>query len=420
MAPQVRGVLLCALDRSMHASQQPGYTYLFKNHLGLLAIAFISVFSSSLGQSFFIGLFQVDISESLGITAGQFGTAYASVTLISAGALMYFGPKVDWMSPRVFALAILTGLMLGILLLTTTTVFWLGLLGLGLMRFNGQGMFGHLGNTLAGREFTLARGRALSLVSLGYPSGEIALPLLVTFLLGFMAWQQVWWLLGACWCAMWLLLLTLVPWPVSPIKLSKAERAQGPKPLKDRRFLLLLPLIMALPIISTGLMIYQAHLTADLGAGVSAYALALTGLGVARIFGALFVGPKIDRYGSVITTRLFILPFALALVLAPMIGGSAGLITLMTLSGLVVGFQEPVVNSLLVSIWGSQNLGRVRATLQSAMVLGTAISPVLLGYLIDFGVHFQAIIWGMLAYLCMAWLIAQVVLVELGRESPAD
>jgi len=316
-------------------------------------------------------------------------------------------------SPRIFALAILTGLMLGIFLLTNTDIFWLGLLGLGLMRFNGQGMFGHLGNTLAGREFTIARGRALSLVSLGYPSGEIVLPLLVTLLLGLMAWQQVWWLLGAIWCVIWLLLLTLAPWPASPIKLTKAQRAEGPKPLKDRRFLLLLPLIMALPIISTGLMIYQAHLTADLGASVSAYALALTGLGIARIFGALFVGPKIDRYGSVITTRLFILPFALALVLAPMIGGSAGLIALMTLSGLVVGFQEPVVNSLLVSIWGSQNLGRVRATLQSTMVLGTAVSPALLGYLIDHGVHFQAIIWGMFSYICIAWLVAQIVLRKL-------
>ena len=162
-----------------------------------------------MGQSFFIGLFQVDISESLGITAGQFGTAYAAVTLVSAGALMYFGPKVDWMSPRVFALAILTGLMLGIILLTSTDLFWLGLLGLGLMRFNGQGMFGHLGNTLAGREFKIARGRALSLVSLGYPSGEIALPLLVTLLLTLMTWQQVWWLLGAFWCFIWLLLFLL-------------------------------------------------------------------------------------------------------------------------------------------------------------------------------------------------------------------
>lgn len=393
--------------------RESGYSYLFKKHLGLLVVAYISVFSSSLGQSFFIGLFQVDISESLGITAGQFGTAYASVTLISAAALMYFGPKVDWVSPRMFALAILTGLMLGIFLLTNTDIFWLGLLGLGLMRFNGQGMFGHLGNTLAGREFTIARGRALSLVSLGYPSGEIVLPLLVTLLLGLMAWQQVWWLLAAIWCVIWLLLLTLAPWPASPIKLTKAQRAEGPKPLKDSRFLLLLPLIMALPIISTGLMIYQAHLTEDLGASISAYALALTGLGIARIFGALFVGPKIDRYGSVITTRLFILPFALALVLAPIIGGSAGLITLMTLSGLVVGFQEPVVNSLLVSIWGSQNLGRVRATLQSTMVLGTAVSPALLGYLIDHGVHFQVIIWGMFGYICLAWVVAQIVLRKL-------
>lgn len=399
---------------------EPGYAYLLRNHRGLLLIAYLSVFSSSLGQSFFIGLFQVDISTALGITAGQFGTAYASVTLLSAGALMYFGPKVDWIPPRQFALAVLIGLTVGVLLLTTTDLFWLGLLGLGLMRFNGQGMFGHLGNTLAGREFKTARGRALSLVSLGYPSGEIVLPLLVTFLLTLLSWQQAWWVLACFWSLMWMLLLGFAPWPQSPVRLNKAERAAGPKPLRDKRFLMLLPLIMALPIISTGLMIYQAHLTTDLGANPAAYALALTGLGIARIVGALFVGPKIDRFGSAVAARFFILPFALALVLAPILGGSIGLLLLMSLSGLVVGFQEPVVNALLVSIWGSKNLGRVRATLQSAMVLGTAISPALLGYLIDFGVHFHTIIWGMLGYLVLAWLVAQPVLSGLILRQPAD
>ena len=398
--------------------KEPGYTYLFRTHRGLLLIAYLSVFSSSLGQSFFIGLFQVDIAASLGISAGQFGTAYAGVTLLSAGALMFFGPKVDWMPPRQFALAVLIGLVIGVVLLTTTHLFWLGLLGLGLLRFNGQGMFGHLGNTLAGREFKQARGRALSLVSLGYPSGEIILPLAVTLLLTLLSWQQTWWFLASFWCLMWLLLLSFAPWPTAPLKRSKIERAAGPKPLKDKRFIMLLPLIMALPIISTGLMIYQAHLTADLGATPSAYAWALTGLGVARVLGALYVGPKIDHYGSAMTARLFILPFALALLFAPILGGSAGLILLMILSGLVVGFQEPVVNALLVNIWGGENLGRVRATLQSAMVLGTAISPALLGYLIDFGVHFQLIIWGMLGYLVIAWLIAQPVLAKLSVDLP--
>jgi len=69
----------------------------------------------------------------------------------------------------------------------------------------------------------------------------------------------------------------------------------------------------------------------------------------------------------------------------------------------------------LVSIWGSENLGRVRATLQSAMVLGTAIAPALLGYLIDFGVHFDVVLAGMLIYIILAWLLAQVVLVGLDR-----
>jgi hypothetical protein len=47
------------------------------------------------------------------------------------------------------------------------------------------------------------------------------------------------------------------------------------------------------------------------------------------------------------------------------------------------------------------------------MVLGTAISPALLGYLIDHGVHFQVIIWGMFGYICLGWLVAQIVLRKL-------
>ncbi len=83
-----------------------GYRILLRDHRGLLGIAFLAMFSSSLGQSFFIGLFQAPISERLGLTAGQFGTAYAlALTRMGLAKLpdaLLGGrwPRACWRAPR--------------------------------------------------------------------------------------------------------------------------------------------------------------------------------------------------------------------------------------------------------------------------------------------------------------------------------
>ncbi|SEL04278.1 Major Facilitator Superfamily protein [Halomonas daqiaonensis] len=188
-----------------------GYRTLLRDHRGLLGIAFLAMFSSSLGQSFFIGLFQAPISTHLGFSAGQFGTAYAAVTLVSGFAVLYLGPSIDWVAPRRFALLVLATLLAGILLLTAAPWWGLGLLGLGLVRFGGQGMMSHLGNTLAGREFVNLRGRALGLVGMGIMLGETALPPLMAALLMWFGWRELWWLFVTFLALFWFPLLLLGP-----------------------------------------------------------------------------------------------------------------------------------------------------------------------------------------------------------------
>jgi hypothetical protein len=92
-----------------------GYRLLLRDHRGLIGIAFLAMFTSSLGQSFFIGLFQAPISARLGLTACQFGTTYALVTLIAGFAVLRLGPTIDWIPPRRFALMVLGGLLAGAL-----------------------------------------------------------------------------------------------------------------------------------------------------------------------------------------------------------------------------------------------------------------------------------------------------------------
>ncbi|MBB3189558.1 MFS transporter [Halomonas cerina] len=388
-----------------------GYRTLLRDHRGLLAIAFLAMFSSSLGQSFFIGLFQAPISERLGFSAGQFGSAYALVTLVAGFAMLRVGPVIDWVAPRRFACVVLLTLLGGLLLLTLSPWWGLGLLGLGLVRLCGQGMLTHLGNTLAGREFVELRGRALGLVGMGIMLGETALPPLMAALLVWLGWRELWWLFALVLAGLWVPLLLRGPWPQAPgSRPARGQRREGPSPFRERRFWLLLPLLMTLPVTMTGLFIYQARMTEDLGSTLSVYALALTGMGIAKLPGALLGGRWVDRLGPVRLARLYLLPYAVALGMAIAWGGHLGVWVLMVGGGLAMGAQEPIATSLLVRLWGAEHLGTVRSTLSAAMVFSTGIAPALLGVVLDLGADFRVVLTGMLAMLVAGWLLAQEVL----------
>ena len=61
----------------------------------VILFGFIFTFFSSFGQSFFLGLFNSSIRDALSITHGQFGSIYASATLLSSFILVWLGKKID-------------------------------------------------------------------------------------------------------------------------------------------------------------------------------------------------------------------------------------------------------------------------------------------------------------------------------------
>ena len=62
--------------------------------LKVILFGFIFTFFSSFGQSFFLGLFNSSIRDALSITHGQFGTIYASATLLSSLVIIWVGKKL--------------------------------------------------------------------------------------------------------------------------------------------------------------------------------------------------------------------------------------------------------------------------------------------------------------------------------------
>lgn len=387
-----------------------GYRTLLRDHRSVLSIAFLAMFSSSLGQSFFVGLFQAPLADHWQLSAGQFGTAYTVVTLAAGFVMLRVGPSIDWIAPRRFAITVLLALLAGVALMTLSPWWWLGVLGLGLVRLCGQGMLTHLGNTLAAREFTTLRGRAMGLASLGIPLGEALLPPLLAVTLVWLSWQSFWWLLCALLALPWLWLLKRAPWSTAPGNKPAHRDPQGPKPFREPRFWALLPLLMSLPITMTGLFIYQAQLTEALDSSLGVYALALAGMGVAKLPGALLGGRWIDKIGPARLARVYLLPYASAMLFATLVGGDASVWALMVGGGLAMGAQELIASGLLIKLWGIEHLGRVRSALSAAMVFSTGIAPAAIGIALSAGMAFPAILATMLVFIVTAWCLAQRVL----------
>ena len=125
-------------------------------------MVFIFTFFSSFGQSFFLGLFNSSIRDTLSITQGQFGSIYASATLLSSFLLIWVEKKIDDINIFKFAVYVTLLLSFSCFFLSKISSVVFLFIAIFLMRFSGQGMMSHTATTTISRYFTRSRGKALS------------------------------------------------------------------------------------------------------------------------------------------------------------------------------------------------------------------------------------------------------------------
>ena len=148
-----------------------------------LSIGVFLIFSSSIGQTFFISLFSGEIRNEFHLSHGMFGIFYSGATLTSAVLFFWLGKLTDEFNLTflgLVSLGLLSGFSLLISSAETLLMLFLSLLGLRLL---GQSMISHIAVTAMARWFSNKRGRALSIALMGHPIGEAILPSLITFLL---------------------------------------------------------------------------------------------------------------------------------------------------------------------------------------------------------------------------------------------
>lgn len=401
--------------------------HFLRGNLRWLGAGLLLTYASAFGQTWFISLFAGEIRGALGLSDGGWGMVYTIATLAAAGMLFLRGALADTMPLGRLAPWIALIFAGSAALMALSTSVWMLLIAVFGLRFCGQGMFSHISLTAMGRWFRARRGRAVSIVMLGFSLAEVTLVLPTVLLIGAVGWRPT--LVVAA------VLLAVVVAPALALLLARdrtpqagLEAAARTTGLEDRDwtraellrhwlFWALLPFILTPGFIGTVIFFHQVHIAevkgwtmTQMAGGYPVYA----GLTIAAALGA---GWAVDRWGAARLLPVVLIPMGLGALLIAPVATPLGWYAAFGLIGLTQGANGALWGALLPTIYGTRHLGSVRALVTTAMVLSTAISPGLTGILIDRGIDFPAQALG-LGVWCLALSLAGIpILRRLTRES---
>ncbi len=361
----------------------------------LLFYGFTIIFFASYGQTFFISLFNAEIRNYYRLTDGQFGLVYALGTLTSSFLLIGFAKLIDHIDLRIYSFIISAGLSISCIAMYVAyeSVIFLFLIIFGL-RFFGQGSMVHAGETTMARYFGNNRGKAISFATFGGQIGIMFLPIIVVKFIDIIGWRHVW--LGASFS----ILIFFLPFLFLALHNQTIRHDNFSESIKDkninkkwktrdvifdRKFYIYLPLSLCPPFISTGLMFHQVFIIGQKGWSLEMIASAFIFLGIFSIIGLIFGGPIIDKYNTkkVIITTL--VPLFLANLILIFFDNYISMFIYMSLLGINLGISSPFLGSLWAELYGLESIGTVKALLHACGVFASALSPVIFGYMIDFG-----------------------------------
>ena len=369
-----------------------------------LAFGFLIAFFSSFGQTYFISLSSAEIRTTFGLSHGDFGSIYAVGTLSSAAMLVWAGRKMDDVDLRPYTSSICFGLALACLAMANVpSAIWLFPVIFAL-RFTGQGLMSHISTVAMARYFDAHRGKAISIASMGYPVAEAIIPFIAVRLIATIGWREMWTGIGV------MLAVGLVPMVLWLLKghserhqhmeeesRSAAESGASPigwsrrQVLRDPRFYVLLPNYLAVSFIGTGFFFHQVHLVGSKGWEMSWFAIAFVGYAIGQIIAVLSTGILVDRFNALKMMRIELLPVVVAMFALAMFDNQMIAIVFMFFIGMSSGATAVTHGAVWAEIYGVAHLGAIKALGSALMVVGSALSPPIMGWAIDAGITMEAI-----------------------------
>ena len=369
--------------------------------LKVIIFGFIFTFFSCFGQSFFIGLFNSSIRETLSITHGQFGTIYASATLFSSLLLIWIGKKIDDVNVIKFAIFVTILLSFSSFFFSKTSSVAFLFVAIFLMRFSGQGLMSHTASTTISRYFTKSRGKALSIIWFGLSSAEFIMPVLVVYLLTLFVWQDLW-------VAFSLLVLICLPLAsyllVKDVKLDTRESNQNEnlkeeniknwkriEVLGDYRFYIVSLNMLAMPWIATGVFVYQSFVSNSKGWGEYTIAQSFMSYSIFSVITLIIAGYLIDKFTSRKLLIYMNIPLFLGTLVIIYFDAPQTAFLFLGLVGISNGLANLLGSSTWAEIYGVKYIGSIKALTTALMVFATAFGTALFGFFIDAGFSIEKI-----------------------------
>ena len=377
----------------------------------VILFGFIFTFFSSFGQSYFLGLFNSSIRETLSITHGQFGSIYASATLCSSFLLIWIGKKIDDINILRFSLFVIVLLSFACFFFSKVSSVLLLFIAIFLMRFSGQGMMSHTASTTISRYFTKTRGRALSISWFGLSLAEFVLPVLIVYLLSIIYWKNLWLIFS---------IIVLVVLPIASflliknlnldsreinndnaeeIKIKQWKRIEV---IKDYRFYVICLNMLAMPWIATGVFVYQSFILSSKEWGPFIIAQSFMVYSILSVITLFFSGFLIDKYTSRKLLIYMNIPLLLSAFVLFYFDNPLSSFVFFGLIGITNGLCNVLGSSTWAEIYGVKHIGSIKALTTALMVFATAFGTAVFGILIDRGFSIEEISLFSAAYISIS------------------
>ena len=387
--------------------------------LKVIIFGFIFTFFSSFGQSFFLGLFSTSIRDALSISHGQFGSIYASATLLSSFLLVWIGKKIDDLNILKFSLYVVILLAISCFLFSRISSILFLFFSIFLMRLSGQGLMSHTATTTISRFFERNRGRALSATWLGLSLAEFILPLLIVFLLTIIEWRNIWVSISILIIVMLPLIAFFLVKDINldsreistskEIKIKEIKQWKRIEVLKDYRFYVICLNMLAMPWIATGTFVYQSFISTSKDWGPYVIAQSFMVYSILSVVTLFFSGFLIDKFSSRKLLLYMNIPLFFSAFILFYFDSPVSSFIFLGLIGVSNGLANVLGSATWAEIYGVKFIGSIKALTTALMVFSTAFGTALFGFLIDknFSIEQIALVSG--SYILIAIILLFII-----------